>query len=106
MIYNNYIHELNYHFRWYNIDNISCGKRLMNMNLTGTLGEMCMSEYNNNNLCIGRDLDYRSPDGSCNNLKRNYFGKANTAYKRVLPPAYTDGKFFYFFCNINHSLPI
>lgn len=102
MIYYNYTHKLNYHFRFYYIDYINCGRYLMAMNLTGTLGEMCRSEYNNSNLCIGGDLDYRSPDGSCNNLERNYLGKANTAYKRLLPPSYTDGNILYFLSNVNH----
>lgn len=62
------------------------------VNLTGTIfGEMCRSEYNNRNLCTGKDLNYRSADGSCNNLERNYLGKANTAYKRLLFPEYTNG---------------
>ncbi|XP_016663746.2 peroxidase isoform X2 [Acyrthosiphon pisum] len=53
--------------------------------------EMCMPEYYNNNSCIGNEYDYRSIDGSCNNLKRKYLGKANTPYKRLLFPVYTDG---------------
>ncbi|XP_029348712.1 peroxidasin-like [Acyrthosiphon pisum] len=73
-------------------DERQCGIDLSIVNLTGTiLGAMCMSEYNNSNLCTGKNLDYRSADGSCNNLKRNYLGKANTAYKRLLFPEYTDG---------------
>ncbi|CAI6354745.1 unnamed protein product [Macrosiphum euphorbiae] len=68
------------------------GIDLSTVKLNGTIfGEMCMSEYNNRNLCTGKDLNYRSADGSCNNLERNYLGKANTAYKRLLFPEYTDG---------------
>jgi len=88
--YNNK-HKLNYHFR-HGLSDIQCAKDLTKVNLTGTtLGEMCMTEYYNNNSCTGKDFDYRSPDGSCNNLKRKYLGKANTPYKRLLFPVYTDG---------------
>ncbi|XP_060876033.1 peroxidase-like [Metopolophium dirhodum] len=76
----------------YGLSDIQCTKDLTKVNLTGTtLGGMCMSEYYNDNLCIGKDFEYRSPDGSCNNLKRKYLGKANTPYKRLLFPVYTDG---------------
>ena len=34
---------------------------------------------------------FRSIDGSCNNLQRPWLGKAETPYKRYLPPAYQDG---------------
>ncbi|XP_029341799.1 peroxidase-like [Acyrthosiphon pisum] len=74
------------------LSDIQCAKDLTKVNLTGTkLSEMCMPEYYNNNSCIGYEYDYRSFDGSCNNLKRKYLGKANTPYKRLLFPAYRDG---------------
>jgi len=93
MFYNNNMHKLNYHFR-HGLSDIQCAKDLTKVNLTGTtLGEMCMpeSEHYNNNSCVGYEFDYRSFDGSCNNLKRKYLGKANTPYKRLLFPVYTDG---------------
>lgn len=34
---------------------------------------------------------YRSEDGSCNNLKYTWWGMANTPFKRLLEPAYNDG---------------
>ncbi|CAI6352934.1 unnamed protein product [Macrosiphum euphorbiae] len=53
-----------------------------------SMGEMCLSLYYNKSACIGMNLKYRSPDGSCNNLKRSFSGKATTAYKRLLYPNY------------------
>ncbi|XP_022171594.1 peroxidase-like [Myzus persicae] len=76
----------------YGLSDIQCAKDLTKVNLTGTtLGEMCMSEYYNNIPCKGQNFDYHSADGSCNNLKRKNLGKANTPYKRLLFPVYTDG---------------
>ncbi|XP_029341375.1 peroxidase-like [Acyrthosiphon pisum] len=88
----------------YGLSDIQCAKDLTKVNLTGTtLGEMCMAEYHNNNYsCIGKDFDYRSLDGSCNNLKRKYLGKANTPYKRLLFPVYKDG--VYEMPNINDEM--
>ena len=36
---------------------------------------------------------YRSPDGSCNNLRYPLRGASITAQSRFLPPRYGDGKF-------------
>ncbi|XP_029341367.1 peroxidase-like [Acyrthosiphon pisum] len=55
-----------------------------------SMGEMCLSMYYNKTACIGMNLKYRSPDGSCNNLKRSFLGKATTAYKRLLFPNYSN----------------
>ncbi|CAI6355783.1 unnamed protein product [Macrosiphum euphorbiae] len=85
----------------YGYSDIKCAKDLMNLDLNlTTLGEMCMSEYHNNNYSC--NFDYRSPDGSCNNLKRKYLGKANTPYKRLLFPVYKDG--LYEMPNINEEM--
>ncbi|XP_060857239.1 peroxidase-like isoform X2 [Metopolophium dirhodum] len=55
-----------------------------------SLGKICLSMFYNKTACIGMNLKYRSPDGSCNNLKRYYSGKATTAYKRLLFNNYID----------------
>ncbi|XP_060858578.1 peroxidase-like [Metopolophium dirhodum] len=84
------------------LSDIQCAKDLTKIKLNGTtLGDMCMSQYYINNSCIWKDFDYRSADGSCNNLKRKYLGKANTPYKRLLFPVYTDG--VYEMPNINEK---
>ncbi|XP_060845760.1 peroxidase-like [Rhopalosiphum padi] len=85
------MHKLNYYFR-HGISDRQCARDLSNVNLKKTsLIEMCFSEYYNLTECTGRNLTFRSADGSCNNLKRTYLGKATTAYKRLMFPAYTDG---------------
>jgi len=93
------MHKLNYKYSSDRLSDIQCANDLTKVNLTGTtLNEMCMSEYHNNNYsCIGKDFDYRTRDGSCNNLKRKYLGKANTPYKRLLFAVYKDGNISYFF---------
>lgn len=42
-------------------------------------------------------LKYRPIDGSCHNLVRPDWGKANTPFQRALPNAYADGSFVRFF---------
>ena len=42
--------------------------------------------------CDSTKLKYRTFDGSCNNEKKSKYGSNNMPYKRVLPPAYDDGK--------------
>lgn len=38
---------------------------------------------------------YRSTDGSCNNFQNPNWGKSMTAYNRLLPAAFSDGKFIF-----------
>ncbi|XP_022181950.1 peroxidase-like isoform X2 [Myzus persicae] len=78
--------------RIYNTSAIQCAKELTKVKLERTsLDKICLSEYYNKTACIGKNLMYRSADGSCNNLKRSSLGKSTTAYKRLLPPVYLDG---------------
>jgi len=71
---------------------MQCAKDLAKVKLDQTsLGQMCLSKYFNETACAGKNLKYRSADGSCNNLKRSFWGNANTAYKRLLFPVYKDG---------------
>lgn len=71
---------------------MQCAKDLTKVKLDQTsLGETCLSKYNNKTACKMIDLSYRRADGSCNNLKHSFWGKANTAYKRLLFPVYKDG---------------
>jgi hypothetical protein len=55
------------------------------------MGKTCLSQYYNETICEGINLNYRSADGACNNLKHAFWGKVNTAYKRLLFPVYKDG---------------
>lgn len=50
------------------------------------------------NLCVYRSnvncnafVQYRTTTGVCNNLQRPYEGSSQTAFARLLPPAYEDG---------------
>ncbi|KAF0746289.1 Uncharacterized protein FWK35_00020149, partial [Aphis craccivora] len=83
---------MNKHCLGTGISQMQCAKDLAKVKLDKTsLGEMCLSKYFNETACAGKNLKYRSADGSCNNLKHSFWGKANTAYKRLLFPVYKDG---------------
>ncbi|CAI6358010.1 unnamed protein product [Macrosiphum euphorbiae] len=48
-----------------------------------SLGKICLSMFYNKTACIGMNLKYRSPDGSCNNLKRSYSATRVNFYELV-----------------------
>jgi len=87
------MHKFNDHFNYLDSRSIpeQCAIDLSKVKLDKkSLGEMYLSMHYNRTACIGMNLKYRSPDGSCNNLKRSSSGKATTAYKRLLFPKYND----------------
>ncbi|XP_029341678.1 uncharacterized protein LOC100571224 isoform X2 [Acyrthosiphon pisum] len=79
----------------YAIENVNggvqCAIDLSKVKLDKTsLGDIWLAMYYNKTVCIGMNLKYHSPNGSCNNLKRSYSGKATTAHKRLLFSNYID----------------
>jgi len=85
------MNKLNDYFSYYSGGQEKCAKDITKVKLDKTsLGLKCLAMYYNNTECIGMDMKYRSPDGSCNNLKRSFSGKATTPYKRLLFPSYKD----------------
>ncbi|XP_029348713.1 peroxidase-like [Acyrthosiphon pisum] len=83
------------------LSDIQCVKDLSKVKITRTsLSDLCLPEYYNETMCIWKNLDYPSIDGSCNNLKRSSLGKATMPYKRLLFPAYADGIY-----NMSEELP-
>jgi len=85
------MHSFNDHLNYLDSVGEQCAIDLSKVKLDKiSLGKMCLSMYYNKTACIGMNLKYRSPDGSCNNLKRSFSGKATTAYKRLLVNNYKD----------------
>lgn len=98
------MHTLNHYFR-HGLSDIECAKDLTKVKLTRTtLSDMCLSEYYDKTSCIRKNLDYRSPDGSCNHLNRTSLGKATSPYKRLLFPNYTDGNIFSLISHIARNI--
>ncbi len=58
---------------------------LSNNGISGTSSGNCIQELD----CV--NAKYRTIDGSCNNLGKPLWGKSNTAFVRIVPPAYADG---------------
>lgn len=56
-----------------------------------TLGSKCANHYRHTVFC-SELTKYRSIDGSCNHPHHPAWGQALTAYKRLLPARYDDGK--------------
>lgn len=56
-----------------------------------TLGSKCANHYRHTVFC-SELTKYRSNDGSCNHPHHPAWGQALTAYKRLLPARYDDGK--------------
>lgn len=50
--------------------------------------------YRPNPSCAGL-TQYRTNTGVCNNPRRPYQGSAQTAFGRLLPPAYEDGRYLF-----------
>lgn len=44
----------------------------------------------------GDGIGFRSIDGRCNNFVHPHWGAAKLPFKRLLPPDYGDGEFFFY----------
>lgn len=74
------------------VKNKECTEQLGSIKLIGTkLGDVCTYIYKNIT-CNSDTEKYRSLDGSCNNLETPFWGRSNTAYRRLLKADYDDGK--------------
>lgn len=69
-------------------------------NLTKIQGQLGLPQFSTqgspiSNTCpqepVCQQSRYRTFDGSCNNLLKKDWGKAGTAFSRILPPDYSDG---------------
>ncbi len=70
----------------FNLTNEQARDGLLQYSLQNTdLKRFCFRES------VCEDSKYRTIDGSCNNLGNPLWGKSNTAFERIVPPAYADG---------------
>nr|UCR61005.1 peroxidase [Aphelinus asychis] len=68
---------------------VDCAKYISTMRLENTpLGSSCAAEQQAD---CDSNSEYRSLDGSCNNVQNPKWGSAFTAYNRILFPQYADG---------------
>lgn len=58
--------------------------------LVTPLGEKCNAQFGS--VKCSASHQYRTFDGACNHLIHPTWGQSNTAYGRLLPPQYSDGK--------------
>ena len=59
--------------------------------LSGLIGPEGRQRPGGEPQCKGLDLLYRTPDGTCNNLKHTSWGSSFMPFLRFLPPDYSDG---------------
>lgn len=83
------LYLLHQNCRRFGLSSDDCARYITTLKLEGTpLGDTCMASHVAN--CNLR-AKYRSIDGSCNNIDNPSWGKAMTAYTRILFPQYFDG---------------
>nr|XP_018900796.1 PREDICTED: peroxidase-like isoform X2 [Bemisia tabaci] len=69
-----------------------CARQIAELSLSTTpLGRRCSAQYTN--LFCSDQYKYRSFDGSCNHRMHPGWGRANTAYRRLIAADYDDGIF-------------
>lgn len=75
-------------------ESASCGHLLASLPLEGTdLGGRCLDHVETGIPCLSGSK-FRPINGSCNHesAKHRAWGRVNTAYRRLLPADYADGK--------------
>jgi hypothetical protein len=79
------------------LDAIHSGLPLIDTKTT-SIGSVCPAPMKNNPCKAER---FRSIDGTCNNLENSHWGAAMSPFRRLLPPAYADGKYLFRFILAN-----
>nr|XP_050849210.1 peroxidase-like isoform X3 [Vespula vulgaris] len=75
--------------RRFGLSKEECARYISTLKLEGTpLGDKCMASHVAS--CDSK-MKYRTIDGSCNNIDNPSWGRAMTAYTRILFPQYFDG---------------
>jgi hypothetical protein len=74
---------------------IQCIRQLNNVKLPSSLAQSCARIYEK--VECEADIEYRTADGTCNNIESPLWGRSNTEYRRLLQPDYEDGMRFVIF---------
>ncbi|XP_043667765.1 peroxidase-like isoform X2 [Vespula pensylvanica] len=75
--------------RRFGLSKEECARYISTLKLEGTpLGDKCMASHV---ASCNSKMKYRTIDGSCNNIDNPSWGRAMTAYTRILFPQYFDG---------------
>ncbi len=86
LIFENFDFKTEFSIQRFNLTNEEARDGLLEYTIENTdLNSFCIKEP----VCV--NSKYRTIDGSCNNLGKPLWGKSNTGFSRLVPPAYADG---------------